>query len=147
MEASSLFEVKGGEHLLLNSGNGRGGAGEALRTVAGEAEVLVAAAAVASDEVHGSERGEQPVHRLAGYERTPGELGVGEPGLVGELFQARVLRDGQVVRAQGRVHRGSQGDRGALEHVADGGVQIDLTHVNMLTYARRQYVDKLEECF
>ncbi len=105
MEALSLFGVKGGEHLFLNGSDGRGGAGEALRAVVGEAEVLVAAAAVALDKGSALERGEQLVHRLARYKRAPCELGVGEPGLVGELFEARVLRDGQFVPAQGGVHR------------------------------------------
>ena len=82
------------------------------------------------------------MHRLAGDEGAAGELGVGEPGLVGELLQARVLRDGQVVLAQGGVHRGSQGDGGAFEYVADGGVEVHLTHVNILTYTGRQYIDK-----
>ncbi len=76
--------------------------------------MLVATAAVALDEVGALERGEKLVHRLAGDERTACELGVGEPGLVGELFQAGVLRDGQVVPAQSGVHRGSQGDRGGV---------------------------------
>ena len=67
--------------------------------------MLVATAAVALDEVGALERGEKLVHRLAGDERAACEFGVGEPGLVGELFQARVLRDGQVVPAQGGVHR------------------------------------------
>ena len=35
--------------------------------------------------------------------------------------------------AQGGVHRGSQGHLGAFEHVANGGVEIHLTHVNILT--------------
>ena len=105
----------------------------------------MATAAVAVDEVGALERGEQLVHRLAGDEGAAGEFGVGEPGLVGELFQARVLRDGQVVLAQGGVHRGAQGDGGAFEHVADGGVEIDLTHVNILTYTGRQDVDNREE--
>jgi hypothetical protein len=82
VEALSLLGVKGGEHLFLNGSDGRGGAGEALRAVSGEAEVLVAAAAVALYEVGAFERGEQLVHRLAGYEGAPCELGVGEPGLV-----------------------------------------------------------------
>ena len=147
MEALSLFGAKGGEHLFLNGCDGGGGAGKTSRAVAGEAEVLVAATAIALDKIGASERDEQLMHRLAGYERAACKFGVGAPGFVGELFQARVLRDGQVVRAQGGVHRGAQGDRGAFEHIADGRVQIDLTHVNILTYAERQYIDKLEECF
>jgi len=82
------------------------------------------------------------VHCLAGDERATCECGVGEPGSVGELFQARVLRDGQIVVSQGCVHRGPQGDRGAFEHVADGRIEIDLTHVNILTYPGRQDIDK-----
>lgn len=94
-----LFGVERGEHLFLDGGDGRGGAEEALGAVVGEGETLVAAATVALDEVGAFERGEQLVHRLAGDERAACKLGVGEPGLVGELFQARVLRNGQVVLA------------------------------------------------
>ena len=77
----------------------------------GEGEAFVAAAAVALDEVGALQGAEQLVHRLTGDEGATCELGVGEPGPVGELFQARVLRDGQLVLAQGGVHRGAEGDR------------------------------------
>ena len=73
------------------------------------------------------------MHRLARDEGAAGELRVGEPRLVCELFEARVLRDGQVMLAERDVHRGAERNLGAFEYVAHGGVEIDLTHVNILT--------------
>jgi hypothetical protein len=142
MEASSLIGVERGEHAFLNGGDGCGGAVKPPRPVVGEGEALVATTVVALDEVKALERGEQLVHRLAGDEGAAGKLGVGEPGLVGELLQARVLRDGQVVLAQRGVHRGSEGDGGALKHIADCRIEIHLTHVNILTYAGCQDIDE-----
>jgi predicted enzyme related to lactoylglutathione lyase len=142
VEPSSLFGVKGGEHPLLHGGDGRGGADEALGACVGEGEVLVAAGAIALDKVGASQRAQELVHCLTGDERATCECGVGEPGSVGELFQTRVLRDGQIVVSQGCVHRGPQGGRRAFEHVANGRIEIDLTHVNILTYPGRQDIDK-----
>lgn len=47
--------------------------------------------------------------------------------------------------AQGGIHRGAEGDGCAFEHVADRGVEIHLTHVNILTYAGCQHIDEPEE--
>src|ERR1700729_3642850 len=142
VEPPSLFGVKRGEHPLLHVGDGCGGTDEALGAGVGEGEVLVAAGAIALDKVGASQRAQELVHCLTGDERATCECGVGEPGSVGELFQARVLRDGQLVVSQGGVHRRPQGGRGPFEHVAHGRIEIDLTHVNILTYPVRQDIDK-----
>lgn len=141
-QALALGGVERGEHLFFDGGDNRGRASKALGAAVGEAEALVAPAAVTVDELEALERGEQLVHRLAGDERAASELGVGEPGPVGELLKTRVLRDGQVVFTQGGLHRRPQGDLGAFEHVPDGCVEIHLTHVNILTYIGCQHVDK-----
>ena len=133
VEPSSLFGVKGGEHPLLHGGDGRGGADEAVGAGVGEGEVLVAAGAIALDKVGASQRAQELVHCLTGDEGATCECGVGEPGSVGELFEARVLRDGQIVVSQGCVHRAPQGGGGSFEDVAHGRIEIDLTHVNILT--------------
>jgi len=73
------------------------------------------------------------MHCLTGDESATCECGVGQPGRVGKLFQTRVLRDGQIVVSQCGVHRRPQGGSGAFEHIANGGIEIDLTHVNILT--------------
>ncbi len=99
VESSSLFGVKGGEHPLLHGGDGSGGADEAFGAGVGEGEVLVAAGAITLDELSVSQCAQELVHCLAGDERAACEFGVGEPGSVGELFQTRVLGDGQVVLA------------------------------------------------
>ena len=83
-----MFGVERGEHAFLDGGDSLRGAVEAPGAVVGEGEVLVATTAIAADEVEALERGEQLVHRLAGDEGAACQLGVGQPRLVGELFQA-----------------------------------------------------------
>jgi len=117
----------------LHGGDGRGGADEALGAGVGEGEVLVAAGAVALDKVGASQRAEELVHCLTGTKVPRASVALVSPGVWASCSRHEYWRDGQVVVSQGGVHRGPQGGRGAFEHVANGRVEIDLTHVNILT--------------
>lgn len=133
MQPVALRRAEGAQHPLFDGGYGFRCASKALGAGSGERESLATALAVAGHQPGGAQSAEQLMHRLAADEGAAGKLGVGQPGPLGEQLQAHVLRHAELVRAQLGVHGGAQRGRGPLERVADSVIQVDLTHVKILT--------------
>ena len=78
--------------------------------------------------------GEQLVSRLPGHEYATSQVRVRQPGTLGEQLQRRVLGNAQIAMAKFGVHGRAEGGARPLELIPDGGRQVHLTHVKILTY-------------
>ena len=89
------------------------------------------------------ETAKNTIHCLATDKRSSSEVGIGQSRSLLEQFHACVLRDGQLVGTQCRLHRATQRSLSLLQDVAHTLFEwLDgLCHVSILTYLRNREYD------